>query len=205
MAGRLLYLSRQPIFFYQHHPSLSSHCVQHFLGDYKFIESVSCFATFSSNCCRRRDINKDLLISSACLLFNVRFVAVDLSLSLTTFALFVCNALIPSACIFFSVRWISSNLPLCNSIGWSSVNVSWIFFNLQLPAIPLADIFPLFSFQRQLDFLQFIAALQFHWLASFSRLLVYVLFVTLQFHWLISLHDYKRRIISCHSGAVSRK
>ena len=78
--------------------------VQHFLGDYKFIQSVSCFATFSSNCCRRRDINKDLLISSVCLLFNVRFVAVDLSLSPTTFSLFVCNALIPSACIFFSVR-----------------------------------------------------------------------------------------------------
>ena len=60
-------------------------------------------------------------------------------------------------------------------------------------AISLVDLFCLFSFQRQLDFLQFIAARQFHWLIFLfglffnQRQLDFLLFqLSLRFHWLTS-------------------
>lgn len=153
--------------------------------------------------------------------------------------------LISFFCLFFNVSWIFLHVLPSLQFHWSSsfsgllvyvlfaalqfhwlisfvclfLNVSWISFNVLLfcnfMALSLVDLFCLFCFQRQLDFLQFITAPQFRWLIFFFWfifqstpvgfpsipaesaipladlflfcLLDYLLFVTLQFHWLISL------------------
>lgn len=105
--------------------------------------------------------------------------------------------LISFFCLFFNVSWIFLRVLPSLQFHWSSsfsgllvyvlfaalqfhwlisfvclfLNVSWISFNVLLfcnfMAISLVDLFCLFCFQRQLDFLQFIAAPQFHWLIFF--------------------------------------
>lgn len=128
------------------------------------------------------------LISFFCLFFNVSWISLRVLpslqfLSSTSFSgllVYVLFATLQfhwliSFFVYFStsLSCMSFNvLQLCNSIGWS---LSFVYFSTSVgfplmycsSAISLVDLFCLFSFQRQLDFLQFIAARQFHWLIFF--------------------------------------